>query len=422
MRHAIKLENGDGWSVRGREVRGIRKTQVTYRYQDGLGMKNPRSAVFLPYEWTVRNQRNITTAVADLKRLLEERNLKSLKEAESFRLGRDEHDQSEGIQGWEALTNAFIESRGNRRESTLRDLRTRMRRVLETMNKTPKPRNWESLLTQYSKQHFGDCPEGGQGRKRQIIDVIAFLKFAVTKSLPADRWMPPSADSKEMKDLKKLLVGKSQAQTSTVPLKGQDLENLLQALEKNKKHSLYMVVALIGLFGLRPSELAVLEVKDSKLYVGHVKNNENTIGEARPKAERVIALDLPSLPNEGQRMVALYESGKLRFPLSVSNAIKKANEIGEFKGVGDAVRQLLQRFWYWQQLEKQIDGLKVYSLRHSFAFRAHKESDKPLSVRDAAALMRHDPRTHLKHYGRWVDEAGLEEAAERFKAGQEVGV
>ena len=121
-------------------------------------------------------------------------------------------------------------------------------------------------------------------------------------------------------------------------------------------------------------------------------------------------------------MVALYESGKLRFPLSVSNAIKKANEIGEFKGVGDAVRQLLQRFWYWQQLEKQIDGLKVYSLRHSFAFRAHKESDKPLSVRDAAALMRHDPRTHLKHYGRWVDEAGLEEAAERFKAGQEVGV
>jgi mRNA degradation ribonuclease J1/J2 len=99
MRHAIKLENGDGWSVRGREVRGIRKTQVTYRYQDGLGMKNPRSAVFLPYEWTVRNQSKITTAVAGLKRLLEERNLKSLKEAESFRLGRDEHDQSEGIQG-----------------------------------------------------------------------------------------------------------------------------------------------------------------------------------------------------------------------------------------------------------------------------------------------------------------------------------
>ena len=39
MRQTIKLENGDGWSVRGREIRGMNKTQVTYRFQDGLGMK-----------------------------------------------------------------------------------------------------------------------------------------------------------------------------------------------------------------------------------------------------------------------------------------------------------------------------------------------------------------------------------------------
>ena len=56
MRQTIKLENGDGWSVRGREIRGMNKTQVTYRFQDGLGMKNPRSAVFLPYDWNSRNQ------------------------------------------------------------------------------------------------------------------------------------------------------------------------------------------------------------------------------------------------------------------------------------------------------------------------------------------------------------------------------
>ena len=119
-------------------------------------MKNPRSAVFLPYEWTVRNQSKITTAVADLKRLLEQRDLKSLKEAESFRLGRNEHDQSEGIQGWEALTNAFIESRGNRRESTLRDLRTRMRRVLETMNK--RIRKQYQLCAMACAIHFSTIP------------------------------------------------------------------------------------------------------------------------------------------------------------------------------------------------------------------------------------------------------------------------
>ena len=48
----------------------MNKTQVTYRFQDGLGMKNPRSAVFLPYNWNSRNQSKIITAVADLKDLL----------------------------------------------------------------------------------------------------------------------------------------------------------------------------------------------------------------------------------------------------------------------------------------------------------------------------------------------------------------
>ena len=85
MRQTIRLEVGVGWQLRGREVGGIEKTQVTYQYPDGLGKKNPRSSVFLPYDWSSRNQSKITTAVADLKRLMEERNL-SLKEAAKFML------------------------------------------------------------------------------------------------------------------------------------------------------------------------------------------------------------------------------------------------------------------------------------------------------------------------------------------------
>jgi len=60
MRQTIKLENGDGWSVRGREIRGMNKTQVTYRFQDGLGMKNPRSAFFLPYAWTAETKARLS--------------------------------------------------------------------------------------------------------------------------------------------------------------------------------------------------------------------------------------------------------------------------------------------------------------------------------------------------------------------------
>ena len=96
MRQTIKLDNGDGWSVRGRDIKGILKTQVTYRFQDGLGMKNPRSAVFLPYEWSSRNQSKIITAVADLKRLVDERNL-SLKQAAKFMLEPVARDQAPSV-------------------------------------------------------------------------------------------------------------------------------------------------------------------------------------------------------------------------------------------------------------------------------------------------------------------------------------
>ena len=100
MRQTIKLENGDGWSVRGREIRGMNKTQVTYRFQDGLGMKNPRSAVFLPYDWNSRNQSKIITAVADIKRLVNERNL-SLKKVTKFMLEPMGKDQAPSVTNWE---------------------------------------------------------------------------------------------------------------------------------------------------------------------------------------------------------------------------------------------------------------------------------------------------------------------------------
>ena len=36
----------------------------------------------------------------------------------------------------------------------------------------------------------------------------------------------------------------------------------------------------------------------------------------------------------------------------------------------------------------------------------------------AAALMGHDPSTHQKHYGRWVDEQGLDDAVARWRGQQ----
>ncbi len=55
-------------------------------------------------------------------------------------------------------------------------------------------------------------------------------------------------------------------------------------------------------------------------------------------------------------------------------------------------------------------GLTPYSLRHGYAWRGHKAYARPIPVRDLAALMGHNPATHHRHYGKWTDEAWLEEA------------
>jgi len=54
-----------------------------------------------------------------------------------------------------------------------------------------------------------------------------------------------------------------------------------------------------------------------------------------------------------------------------------------------------------------------YSLRHGYAWRGHKAYERSIHVRDLAALMGHYPATHHLHYGRWIDEVGLDEAAAR---------
>jgi len=42
-----------------------------------------------------------------------------------------------------------------------------------------------------------------------------------------------------------------------------------------------------------------------------------------------------------------------------------------------------------------------------------KYYENSMPIRDLAALMGHDLRTHHKHYGVWTDEAGLQESALR---------
>ena len=68
---------------------------------------------------------------------MKERNL-SLKEATKFMLEFVSKDKTPTNTNWKNIVEAFNESRNNRRGANLRDLRTRIRRILETLEANPK--------------------------------------------------------------------------------------------------------------------------------------------------------------------------------------------------------------------------------------------------------------------------------------------
>lgn len=395
LRNQLKREHGFGWTVRERHG----KVQVTRRWEDGS-----RSAVVLPIPWNAMCGRAVLNAVAELRHRMETHNL-SLGEAQKLLQGvAQDEEVLQGALNWQAVAEAFLASKADRRATTKRDLAHRVNLALTTLNSHPRPKGGPELMRRYAAQHFSNCPPGGTGRKRHLGDVAAFLRFAVEKQGAPYRWRPLDRDSINE------LIGTADrgGNEITPPLKPEHLANLLDALEADGRTDLWLAVGLVGLYGLRPAELAALQVDDGKLYVGsHVKRNIRTMRQS-PKHRLVLPLDIPGREGEGQRMLELFHSGLVKLPRALQSAINSRH----YKKVGEAFRQLLIRYRPWRTLMEANPGLTPYSMRHGYAWRAHKCYPRPVSVRDISALMGHTPATHHQHYGQWVDEAGLLQAVE----------
>jgi integrase len=250
---------------------------------------------------------------------------------------------------------------------------------------------------------------------RALLDVARFLTFAVEQCGAPVRYMPPS------RALINELVGSATTSASerlTPPIKPEDLAALLDQLEADSEHELRLAVGLVGLFGLRPAELAVLQVgEDGKGRVGQVKRNTTNMGAKGKSPRRLLPLDIAGREGEGDRLLQLYGSGLVKLPKSIRNQIAAVEVKDRFQDVGREFAQLLRRYGPWRALVARCPGLTPYSLRHGYAWRAHCCSANPMHPRNAAALMGHNVATHLKHYGQWTDEASLEAAVERFNQG-----
>ena len=168
-----------------------------------------------------------------------------------------------------------------------------------------------------------------------------------------------------------------------------------------------LAVAMVGLFGLRPSELQTLSVEEGDLYVAPTKRNKATAKKPR-KPRLVLPLDLVELPGEGARCVQLWESGLVKLPASIVNA-------KGFKAAGNAFATCLARHDYWNSLKANTEGLMPYSLRHGYAWRAvkYEHYEKAVPLRDLCDLMGHDSRTHLKHYGAWTSDKDKKDSVRR---------
>lgn len=414
-----RLKDQHGFGLRLREKNG--QTQFALRSTDGAG-----EYVVLPFAFHPANQEATSAAIAHLLSTMREQGI-TLREAHRrcFPSGAVSEEKTQSlIRGiehfeWELIAEAFLESRRDNRVTTQRDTAFRIRKALEVLRCRPLPRDGASLMRAYASRHFVETPEGGQGRKRHLVDVAAFLRFAVKERCVPAVWLPLEGTEREA-----LIGSRDRAgEELTVPIKPAQFSALLDALGRDAMEELRLAVALVGFFGLRPAELAVLKVQGRELRVGSgVKRNPRTKKTPRPP-RLVLGLDLEERSGEAEATLLLLESGLVKLPTAIRTQIDKCvgangDVIGaSLKPVGDAFRQLLDRYGGWQSLVAGNPGLTPYSLRHGYAWRAHMCGDRPMSIRVASALMGHDPKTHQKHYGSWVDEEDIRSDVERWRGG-----
>lgn len=402
LRRNIKRKHGKGWNVMGRG----KKTRLIQRHDDGT-----RTTVSLDIEWTPDNDTAIATEVeariqqmqsseVGLKKAHENLNrVKSVATADGIK---------KGAVNWQLVAEAFLKSKEGNRATTLRDTTGRINKALALLAvKKDKPNDGAALMNAYASTYFTQtykngklrCPPGSVGRKRGLGDIAALLSYGVDKCGADARWKPLTGD-----DLDRLIGDKDDQQSSdSPPLKPEDLVGLLDHLREQERHDLWLAVALVGMFGLRPAELGALKVEDGQLKVSsHVKRNAKT-KKKEVTYKLVAALEIEGRDDGAQALAIYAKKGVKALPTGIRTGI----ESGEFKPVGDSFRQYLDRLPYWQKLVADNEGLTPYSMRHGWAWRAHCYYDKPISIREAAALMRHDPNTHNRHYGKWTKEADL---------------
>ena len=389
LRTGIKARVGMGWQV----VEQSGKVKVTHRPRG----QNTRSSVVLPVAWDAANLREIEDRIADLKTAIDTNPALDLKAAAAAG-AQGENDNSATPVDWDELITKFgnyktVRTQEIKQKTWEREYMPVMEILKNAMTSSPVPRNYKALLTRM----VDSCPTrkaGTASRKTLVGNACQLLAYGVAHEGLAAAWQPPLSRAE--------FIGKRMdAKKDGRPIKDEELLRLLDSIEFTHPRW-WLAIGLMGVFGLRPVELKHCRVSDcgKKLHVSYFKRNNRT------KAEDFKPTDVPPLsplarPRLGADLLQALADGH-ELPL-----------LGEGNSeVGGRSRQFLitQEVWMEMLIEAKKKGEKItaYGFRHGFAMRAHL--DYGLSVRIASAMMRHDPNTHNKHYGKWADDQSIDAA------------
>ena len=355
---------------------------------------------FKSVRWTKSNQAAIVEVCKAVTRLMLPPRSRSFEEACS---AVDNPATSRGdVVNWGAVVESVFEANSGWRDQTASAQKTRFDNFLALMNSADAPKDSRQVVRSYAKKYFGNSAPGGDGRRRHMKACEIVLERAVNHFAANECWRASDGDFKQLVED---LIGTPQqntAENKTPPIKDPELSCLLDAL-RDASPELYLAVGLVALYGLRPAELAAMEPNDfGELTVWNntVKRNKQTM--RQPAYKRLVSfLDVPGREGEAEKLWNSYTAGLVKLPPSLVNAIAKAKRTHQYKPVGDCFRQLLDRSKVWKNLLEATPGVVPYSLRHSYAWRGHM--DYGVEIRPLAKSMGHDPTTHQKHYGAWID-------------------
>ena len=432
LRKQIHSNYGQGWYVIG-ENSG--RTKLTYQYPN----EERKASNTLSIEWKKTNGLQILKAIEFISPLVRNDNL-TLKEAArrwkaqfvgddakapnkawkdfliippKFSYNKKEYQEAfkEYKAELEATTvDQFMTTLGLTNSKTEKDWYARIRPFVALISKRNAPKTGEELVKELARDLGDITPDQ---KKRYINAWCDILKYGIERHSMPSRWTPPSDSIKE--ELRGTST-RTKQEALTPYIQEHDLFELLDHFESNDPE-MFLATGLISIFGLRIAELAVLEVRDGNLFVGHVKNNRNTTNKKR-KARRAFAMDLIEKPNLGKKLISLYKSELIKLPKTVLKQIELVEKKRSFSAVGNAYTDKLEETQIWKKIisKKGNEDVTPYSMRHRFAHQCHKGSTNPISIKDAAAAMGHSVGTHMDNYASYTTEMAIEKAFERHAA------